>query len=508
MLSSPIIRTTNHNISSVPFLMSKLFRPILWIAVFLAGLSAFSAESTAQYATAEIVIYAAERSATVKGKFGPQAVKKKNFSLAAAAIGVSDLGARVSELVLTDEAGRALDAKQFNSSEYAATQDIFGFNYRVDLRPVGNARSAAHSSWIEGESGLLMLDDLLPQPAASEDKQVSVAIAVPDGWKILTSENSRTQGTYAVENVHKAVFILGKGLRETPGEPGFVSSGSWHFSDAEAALMAKEIFAEYRRIVGAASGKRSSVVLLPFPQSNVSPGTWEAETRGSTVILVSADTPFKSQSLQRLHEQLRHELFHLWLPNGVNLTGRYDWFYEGFTLYQSLKTAVSMNQIRFDDFLDTLSRAHNIDRSQTQRRSLIDASNNRWNGAETQLYARGMIAAFLTDIALMSNSNGKRTVETLFRRLFSEHRISTVSAEANDTLLRIFREFPETDAVVRDVITGSGPAEWNAQIDLIGLENRTGTLRTALRVKEKPSGKQKAMLDKLGYNNWRKLTRK
>ena len=42
------------------------------------------------------------------------------------------------------------------------------------------------------------------------------------------------------------------------------------------------------------------------------------------------------------------------IPNDVNLSGNYDWFYEGFALYQSLKLAVGLNRIRFEDFLDTL----------------------------------------------------------------------------------------------------------------------------------------------------------
>src|SRR5207245_2243287 len=118
--------------------------------------------------------------------------------------------------------------------------------------------------------------------------------------------------------------------------------------------------------------------ILKFPRTS-GPGSWEADTRGSSVTIISSDTPFKSQSLQQLHEQLRHEIFHLWIPNGVNLSGNYDWFYEGFALYQALKSGITMNRIRFEDFLDTISRAYNIDNAAEHKLSLVEASRNRWN---------------------------------------------------------------------------------------------------------------------------------
>jgi predicted metalloprotease with PDZ domain len=137
-------------------------------------------------------------------------------------------------------------------------------------------------------------------------------------------------------------------------------SSQWLFSDEEAERMVSEVYKEYTKLFRQDPLSGARISLAKFPR-DVKPGDWEAETRANNVTIISSDMPFKTQSLQRLHEQLRHELFHLWIPNGVNLTGNYDWFYEGFALYQSLKLAVALNRIRFEDFLDTLSRAHTID---------------------------------------------------------------------------------------------------------------------------------------------------
>ena len=56
---------------------------------------------------------------------------------------------------------------------------------------------------------------------------------------------------------------------------------------------------------------------------------------------------------------------------------------------------MATNRIRFDDFLDTLSRALTTDRLHSNGLSLIDASKNRFGGANTTVYARGMVVAFL-----------------------------------------------------------------------------------------------------------------
>ncbi len=285
-------------------------------------------------------------------------------------------------------------------------------------------------------------------------------------------------------------------------------SGTWSFQDADAERIASEIYREYRSLYGADPIKDPLVVLLPFPQANVSKGTWEAETRGSTVIIASADMPFPSQSLQRLHEQLRHEIFHFWLPNGVNLTGRYEWFYEGFALYQSLKTGVELNRIRFDDLLDTLSRAHTIDSAQTRRLSLIDASAARWAGQETQVYARGMVTAFLCDLILLRDSGGKRSVEDLFRKLFAEHRRPAAPDDGNKAILRVLDSYPALGPIVKAYVRGNERFDWTSELAAAGIVNEAVPPRTSLQVASKLTGKQKTLLDKLGYNNWRKLTQK
>nr|MDQ3043103.1 hypothetical protein [Acidobacteriota bacterium] len=220
--------------------------------------------------------------------------------------------------------------------------------------------------------------------------------------------------------------------------------------------------------------------------------------------ILSADMPFKTQSAQRLHEQLRHEIFHLWMPNNLALTGNYDWFYEGFTVYQALKTGVSMNRIRFEDYLDTLAQAYNLDNLRNRKISLVEASKNRWSGANDQIYARGMLAAFLCDVALLGQSKGKRSISQVFQEIYRQHRASNAPEDGNAAILKILKNYTELAPIVEKYIAGAEKINWEANLESVGIEAKEENFITKLAVKMKPTGKQKDLLDKLGYNNWRK----
>lgn len=483
----------------------------IFVTLFTAVLALFSAAiAGAQSIEVTITIDAVNRSAGVSGKWAADAGSGKNLSFVPSAIGVPDLGSRISNVRLSTKTGVPVNFRRFNPAEYVAESDFAAFGYDVALTPSADVRSAAHSSWVAAENGVLFLDQLLPTAPSGTPKRASVSIRVPDGWQVLSSKAS-SDGRYDVDDVERGVFVLAKSIRRASLKKNGIDlfvSGRWMFEDDEAAEMAAAIYREYAELFEGKVGERAAVFLIPIPQTGVQRGTWEAETRGSTVLIASSDTAFKGQSLQRLHEQLRHEIFHLWVPNGVNLSGKYDWFYEGFALYGSLKTGVRLNQIRFDDFLDTLSRAHSIDRSETRRRSLIDASRERWSGADTQVYARGMVVAFLCDLVLLQGSNAKTSVETLLARLYAAHRPPAKAEDGNAAILQILESYPGLSRIADDYVRGAKPIEWAETIENAGLENDPATSRTNLRIKTKLSGRQKALLDKLGYNNWRKLTRK
>lgn len=376
------------------------------------------------------------------------------------------------------------------------------FSYTIDLKPLANQTAAAHVSWMTADNGLLMLDDMIPQVNA---RTAEVKLEVPDDWRIDTTETGNGVNVFHVADVEKAAFVLGKNRRQKLVRIGDVSlrfsmSGDWQFAEEDIGQTSSEIFSQYREIFGDAPARDFLIAYYPFP-IKVASGNWEADTRGSTSVIVSSDMPFASQSPQRLHEQLRHEIFHFWMPNGVNLRGGYDWFYEGFALYTSAKVGVATNTIRFEGFLDVLSRAHAIDARSQRELSLVDSSRNRFAGANSQLYARGMVVAFLCDLAMLEKSRGKRSTADLLSKVYQKHRNLREPVDGNAAILETMAQWPELGPIAERFIEGGEPIDWASYLAHAGLT----AVNSELKVSEKLSGRQKNLLDKLGYNSWRKL---
>jgi predicted metalloprotease with PDZ domain len=446
--------------------------------------------------------------ALVEGKYldAGERPNAANFSFLKSYANVENLAARVSEVKLFDVNGQRVDYKKLDEGEFLAGGAFQSWNYKTNLSAPPNPSAMAHVSWLSNELGILMLGDLLPEfPEKTSGK---IEFELPASWQIASVEKRAVGNAFDVADLEKAVFYVGRNWRAREIAAGsaklnLIVSGDWQVSDDEAAASAREIFAFYETAFGGKSFARPLVFLGKFPP-DVKPGRWEAETRGFSATIFSSEMNFKTQSLQRLHEQLRHEIFHFWLPNGVNLAGNYDWFYEGFALYASLKLAVATNRIRFEDFLDTLARAHSVDTLQSRRASLIDASKNRWNGANTQVYARGMLVAFLVDIALLHKSKGKTSLRDALRESYQKHGPAAPRADGNAAILSVLRSRAELRPVVEKYVEGAQDIAWQTDLAAIGIESATENFMTKLKVKTGLSGRQKDLLDELGYNNWRK----
>lgn len=441
----------------------------------------------------------------VEGKFSVERTSK-NWTFLNSVAGAENLGEKISDFVLIDKNGKTVAVKKLQSGEYLAENTAVGFSYKIDLRRKEKLSSMAHISWLSSEEGLLMLEDLLPQ--FGRETKAIIGFDLPKGWRVGASELNVGRNPFSVDDIEKTVFYIGKNWREKSfGVLNLLISGDWQFSDTEAANAAFQIFQEYEKLFGAMPNRSQQIFLLKFPKGTQA-GNWEAETRGANIVILSSDMPFQTQGIQRLHEQFRHEIFHFWMPNNLALSGRYDWFYEGFALYQSLKTGVAVNSLRFEDFLDTLSRAYNLDSFQTQRISLIEASKNRWSGGNSQIYARGMLTAFLCDIAILKDSKGKRDLTEVLREVYQKHQKPNKEVDGNTAILQILKVRRELKVIVEKYIESAENIEWQTDLEAVGIEAKEENSFTKLVVKAKLSGRQKDLLNELGYNNWRKLVQK
>jgi predicted metalloprotease with PDZ domain len=496
--------------------MSTTKKKFSLLSIIFLEVLLFVFASSAQEIEANIKIKSSLNIVNIEGEFlkGNLAQPDKHWSFVNSSAVAENLGARISDLNLRNKNGDRIAFKKFIDGEYLAESEANAWSYQISLNALPNVAAMAHASWLSDEQGILMLGDLLPQFKAENNQPISARIKfeLPENWKIISSEKRLSENIFFVSNIERAIFIVGKNWREREISVdktflNFAVSGEWNFSDDEAIKMTGDVFGEYRKLFGEIPAEKAQISLVHFPK-NVKFGRWEAETRGASLMILSSDMPFKTLSLQRLHEQLRHELFHLWIPNNLALTGNYDWFYEGFTVYQSLKTGLQTNQIRFEDFLATLSEAYNIDNLQTQKVSLVEASKNRWNGTNPQVYSRGMIAAFLCDVALLRASKGERAISDVFREIYNKHRVPNKLQDGNAAILSILEDYKELRPIAEKYIKGTEKIDWQADLETIGIEAAETNSFTKLAVKAKLSGRQKNLLDDLGYNNWRKIVQK
>jgi len=468
-------------------------------------LAACAAVSHGQAVEADIKVNSQRSGVEVTGRF-LDGGDVRNIAFEREFAGVSQLAERISELKFFDSSGQPVEYQAFTPGEYKASRPVTGFSYEMDL---SNSRhfEAPHVSWLMGERGVLFLGDLLPLTLGSLSPTATVRISGEKNLLPSASCSAQSDGSFRCEDRARAVFALSDAFRSIDtGDPRLLLrvEGTRQFDDGSAAKEAREIFREYVKTFRGEPEGPFAVTLMRFTDK-ASPGRWQADARGQDVLIFSADPPFKSQALQALSVPLRHELFHLWLPNGVDLSGRYEWFYEGTALYMSQKLGVAMNRTRFDDYISSLSTAMAYDRTAPKGLSLAMAGDTRWSGNALTLYSRGMLAAFILDVELLQRSKGKHSLEDVLRKLFGEHnRRKGSKAEAVPAILEAFGAFDSTGQLAKELLDRTEPLDLTAVLENSGFE--FSDYGRGLKAKEKPDSKEKAILNKLGYNNWRKLS--
>jgi hypothetical protein len=415
---------------------------------------------------------------------------------------IAGLAERIENFTLSDDGGADVAVRKLAPGEFTAERAATRFAYEVKLTPSEFASDAAHVSWLDANHGLLIPGDLLPQPLAD----AKVSIQLPAGWAVSTVDEKGSDGAFDLNDAERAVFAVGRDLREKQGRAGrmafaLVTSGEWAFTDGEAAQSIEDILDIYNDVTRAVPAERSAVVLLPSPRP-VPGNVWAAETRGSTVVLISGSLPSKLAAKAQLDGSLTHELFHIWTPNALALEGEYDWFYEGFTNYMALRVGMRRGQLTFNDYLNTLGVEFDAYRAArgAKESSLVEASRMRWAGAAPLIYHKGALVAFLYDLTLMRATAGKSSIEDAYPELFRRHTRGGVSVEGNRALVELLGGMPGMRDFVTRYVTGSDEINLSSVIQDFGLRVEPGGARTHVGVAAPPDARQRELLRKLGYN--------
>ena len=366
-------------------------------------------------------------------------VPLRAWSFRNAYAGVLGLAERVEQF-------RADGVQKAATGEYRSETGSKAIEYVVRMEHPSPA-SVSHVSWLTQDYGFLMFADLLPE----EFETVSVEFSLPSGWVVSSASNPES-----VSEPADAVFFVGRAVRKTSRkELDCFINGGWAFKDSVAVNAAARVVTRYLSLTGYNLRSKPVVMIAPLPVATGSV-KWRAETRGSTVLLLMDPKAPIANWKGQLEIIFTHEALHLWVPNALRLQGDYDWFFEGFTLYTALLTALELKAINFKEYVDTLGRVYDSYVSYPHDLSLIEASQRRWTNPWPVVYDKGMLVAFLYDLMLRKESAGKATLTGRYRELFS---LPADRVDANEVIIKLLTSSPAAGELIKKYVEGNQELE-------------------------------------------------
>jgi len=409
-----------------------------------------------------------------------------------------NLGSRIHDVQAKGVSGQSLPVTKVAPGELQTDEPAVDFNYKVRL-PIPLAGDVAHVSWLTPGYGFLMFADLLPRNLPSG--QILAEFSLPERWGIHSALRLNERNQFVVEDSVKAVFLVGQSLqmvsRTIEGmNLDFAFSGNWPFKEDQVAKSASRLLKRYFELTRFRLPKRSIVTIAPMPITN-SRIKWTAETRGSTLILLLDPGAMFRNWIAQLEVIFTHELFHLWVPNSLLLEGDYDWFFEGFTLYQALLMAHETKLISFQEYLDTLGRVYDSYLSNSDRLSLIEASEQRWSGFNSAVYDKGMLVAFLYDLMLREESGGKNRLSDKYRELFRAY--GAKATNGNEAIMSLLISSTATGDFLKSHVENRKSLDLQQALKRYGLLLDSGRTQTHLRVANNLSEDQIRLLRTLGH---------
>ncbi len=474
----------------------RIFLAILGFLIFSA-----TAEVHAQSLKVRVIVTSLSPARVLVEAEGPLA---ETWSFRNIYAGIPRLGDRVESFKVT-ALGETGSVRNLAPGEFRSSRGVSTFNYEILLDERSRLAELSHVSWINQERGFLMLADLLPRLGRESLAPIPVTIEfkLPAGWTVASALLPDKNQQYTVANIDSAVFYIGRELRETSVrvdsmDLALVTSGDWAFAHSDALKLADKIVKAHSKLTKHRLLGRSVVLLAPF-NGVVGPERWTAETRGASVVLILGRNARGRALLARLGVVLAHELFHLWVPNSLALEGDYDWFFEGFTLYQALLTCLRLNLIKFDDYLDTMARVYDSYRSlpDHDRLSLIEASERRWTAAPSFVYDKGMLVAFIHDLRLRQLTQNGASGADIYPQLFRTG--ATAPGNANKVIMSILNRPAGMNQFFERYVQNPGDIELDATLAPYGLRVETKDFRTRILISKELTVEQSRLLRSLGY---------
>ncbi len=407
------------------------------------------------------------------------------------------LGERVRKFIGLSENDQPASTRKVSVGVFRTDPAVTTVLYEVYL---AGSNAAPHTSIATSDYTLLMLADLLPQDLLEASNGVDVSFELPDGWTIQSAFQPNGPAHFSINDPGRAVFLAGPRLRrQSKAVEGMKLELSiaddWPFKEEKVLDAAARVLKKYLRLTQFKLPQPSVVFIASLP--SISAEKWKAEARGSTVVLLLNKTPPHRNWIGQLEIIFTHELLHLWVPNSLTLHGSYDWFFEGFTLYQALGTALDLKLIKFDEYLNTLGRVYDSYLTQADTLSLVEASEQRWTKGPYSVYDKAMLVAFLYDLERRHETNAQQGLSDGYAELF--RRYTTKSSEGNAAIMSVLKSSAATENLLQSYVINGQRLNLAQALERYGLLLESDGRQTKLKIASKLTKAQLLVLRSLGY---------
>jgi predicted metalloprotease with PDZ domain len=115
-----------------------------------------------------------------------------------------------------------------------------------------------------------------------------------------------------------------------------------------------------------------------------------------------------------------------------------------------------------------------------------------------------MLVALVFDLKLRRQSHSKRSLDGLYREVFSRHRsvdTSAVVADGNQALMSIMESTPGMEHFAETYVRRASVIDLQAEAAPFGLKVERLGLRTRISISETLTRQQRDLLRELGYND-------
>ena len=424
--------------------------------------------------------------------------------------GIENLSERVSTLRIKDENDQRLLPEISGNSLYrfsSKNSSIIKINFEMRLSQLNGAArdpgNYALTSSLSREAGFLLLSDLLPEICISNqclDNDLQLSMQLPAEWS-ATSTEPKNNNIYSISDWHKASIFIGKLRNQTfqinqmKVEVAIV--GKQVIRDEEIIKLVQKIAEEQARILGATNSNNYLFTLAPFPIPLTGLRS-SALTRGRTVVMMMNAEPNEKLALKHFQKHLAHEMFHYYLPEEFNVRENFDWFWEGFTRYVALLTLHRLRLFDLPVMLEEMSYEFQFYSNNPLRNklSLIDLSPEKFaNPASYELvYHKGTLIAWLYDLELRTQTDGRKNVLTVMRELYQVYG-NKKQEIGNREILAALSKAAKLDSFVSDYIKGTKEIDLTEHLKKYGFSIE-GNI-TKLSIKPKWSNKQRALIEGL-----------